>query len=74
MPESSHLKDRVTRLEESFSHQEHLIEQLNKVVIQLREDIEKLESKHEVQKRHLTQLLENVPVSENPADEKPPHY
>ncbi len=74
MSESSALSDRVTQLEECFSHQEHLVEQLNKVVIQLRLDLERVETKFDEQQRHIKWLTENQLIIDDQPDEKPPHY
>ncbi len=74
MPESNPLQDRVTQLEESFSHQEHLVEQLNQVVIQLRADLERLESENNEQRRQVKWLAENNSIIEDRTDEQPPHY
>ena len=74
MSEPTPLQDRVTRLEECFSHQEHLVEQLNKIVIQLRADIERTETENEEQRRQIKWLMENQSPGEEQNDEKPPHY
>ena len=74
MPEPTPIQERVTQLEECFSHQEHLVEQLNQVVIQLRADIERMASENEEQKRQVKWLLENHPSTEEEKNEKPPHY
>ena len=74
MSQPHDLQDRVTQLEECFAHQERLVEQLNNVVIQLRSDLARVESKHEEQQRNVKWLLENTSNVEDQADEKPPHY
>ncbi len=68
------LQDRVTQLEETLTHHEHLVEQLNQVVIQLRADLEKMQAENEEQSRHLKWLMQNNSIIEDSPDEKPPHY
>ncbi len=74
MSDVKQLQDRVTQLEECFAHQEHLVDQLNKVVIELRADIKEMESKNEEQRRHLKALLQHHSIIEEDPNEKPPHY
>ncbi|QDU97605.1 SlyX family protein [Lignipirellula cremea] len=74
MPEPNPLQDRVTKLEESTAHQEHLVEQLNQIVIQLRVDLERLESENREHRRQVKWLTENNTTSQEIVDEKPPHY
>lgn len=74
MSDSSSLQDRVTQLEECFAHHERLVEQLNNVVIQLRGELERVESRFEEQKRHVKWLMDNTSIIEDQPDEKPPHY
>lgn len=65
--------ERLTHLEEQFAHQQHTVEQLNEVVIELRGTVEKLEAA--INKNHeRIEELEEHEVTSEPADEQPPHY
>ena len=74
MSESKAFQVRITQLEETVLHQERLVEQLNEIVIQLRADLEKMETENEGQRRQVKWLTENNLIIEDRADEKPPHY
>jgi len=70
MDELRALETRLIEIESRHMHQEHLLEELNQVVVAQRETIERLE-------RALQQLradLARGAPSEGPADEPPPHY
>ena len=74
MSESKAFQVRITQLEETVLHQERLVEQLNEIVIQLRADLEKMETENEGQRRQVKWLTENNLIIEDRAEEKPPHY
>ena len=74
MSESTKTDQRVTALEELVSHQQHLLEQLNEVVIQLRLDFDLQKEKHVRLQGQLNWILENHPAGEKVEEEKPPHY
>ena len=74
MSESKAFQVRITQLEETVLHQERLVEQLNEIVIQLRADLEKMETENEEQRRQVKWLTENNSIIEDRADKKPPHY
>ena len=74
MSESKAFEVRITQLEETVLHQERLVEQLNEIVIQLRADLEKMETENEEQRRQVKWLTENNSIIEDRADKKPPHY
>ncbi len=73
MSEEQHLRDRVRQLEELLSHQQHVIQQLNEVVLQLRDDHDRLTSKLGHRLDRLEVQIEDQASSYDP-NEKPPHY
>ena len=73
MPDDRALRDRVTQLEELSSHQEHLLQQLNDVVVHLRADYDVLLARINSRIDNLEARLENLASHDDPS-EKPPHY
>ncbi|MAT15607.1 MAG: hypothetical protein CMJ46_10100 [Planctomyces sp.] len=71
-PEINGLLQRIVELETLFTHLQHDVQQLNDVIIEQRQELEKL---HEVNDR-LQQHIEDLenPEERNPSDERPPHY
>ena len=67
---------RVIQLEELFSHQQHHVQQLNDVIIQLRGELDSLQTKYTQQQSRLEAIQESQAAAEREdlADEKPPHY
>lgn len=64
------LEERLVDLESRHMHQEHLVDQLNSVLIDQREIIDRLQ-------RDLARLKDQVRAGPGDAgghDEKPPHY
>ena len=74
MSETEPLQRRIVQLEELFSHQEHLVYQLNEAVVQLRKDLANLEAKCTEQEGRLRSISENQETVRDPLEEKPPHY
>jgi len=72
MPEAS-LNDRVIQLEELVSHQDHLLQQLNRVIVQLQAEHNELRS---AMQRHVDRLESRIESQTDRMDpnEKPPHY
>lgn len=68
------LEERVTRLEEIHTHQQHLIDQLNEVVVGLRLDLTRLEKRYDEQQSRLKTLMADHSVIEDDPNERPPHY
>ena len=68
------LEKRVIQLEELYSHQQHLVQQLDEELVKLRSVIEKLEYRHVVQEDRLKWLIENRLTLDDIPNEKPPHY
>ena len=68
------LNDRVIALEELLTHQQHLIQQLNDVVIELRGQLDGLASKQNEHEQRLKTLMESYSQIEDDPNEKPPHY
>ena len=69
----SSLADRVTKLEELVSHQEHQFQQLNESVLKLVADHDRMKA---ALKQRIDQLESQLAggSSEFDPDEKPPHY
>lgn len=61
-------EERITNLEIKFLHQEDFIDQLNQIVTQQQQQIERLEK----EMLGLRSILEGV--GESPQAQKPPHY
>lgn len=59
---------RLTELEIKLTHQEHLLETLNQVVIAQQATIDSLEQRLE----NFARVVANL--DEEPANERPPHY
>lgn len=60
--------ERLTELEIRFSHQDHFLQELNQVVVEQQQKIERLE-------KELLDLKRNTnSENRNLSDEKPPHY
>lgn len=74
MPEESSLQDRVVRLEELFSHHQHTVQQLNDVILRLRDEVESLTRRVDGHESRLQLLSEKQAALEEQPDEKPPHY
>ena len=68
------LEKRVIQLEELYSHQQHLVQQLDEDLVKLRSVIEKLEYRHVVQEDRLKWLIDNRLTLDDIPNEKPPHY
>ncbi|MCA9122784.1 MAG: SlyX family protein [Planctomycetaceae bacterium] len=68
------LRLRVVQLEELFSHQEHLVHQLNEAVVDLRRELAVVDAKCREQEGRLRSLSESQEAFRDPLDEKPPHY
>jgi uncharacterized coiled-coil protein SlyX len=73
MPEPPTLADRVTRLEETIAHQDHLIAQLSELVDAMRTEHDKAVARMGRQLAQFDARLE-APPADSLADEKPPHY
>ena len=67
------LEKRVIQLEELYSHQQHLVQQLDEELVKLRAVIEKLEYRHVVQEDRLKWLIDNRLTLDDIPNEKPPH-
>lgn len=74
MSETEPLQRRIMQLEELFSHQEHLVHQLNEAVIDLRGELARVEAKCNEQEGRIRSLAEHRVTQRDPIDEKPPHY
>lgn len=74
MSETEALQRRIVRLEEIFSHQEHLVQQLNEAVVQLRQEVVRVDARCQEQERRIRSFAENQEAERDPLEEKPPHY
>jgi SlyX protein len=64
---------RITELEERLTHQQHLIDQLNEVVLGQSRQLERLGREIASYVRAVERLAENASGDDLP-HEKPPHY
>jgi SlyX protein len=71
--DSSDILKKLIDLESLFAHLQHEFEQLNSVVIEQNQRIDKLESAQQKLEQQV-QTLEEDPQNRNPEDERPPHY
>ena len=67
------LEERLVALEEKYTHQDHLVDQLNKIVAKQEVMIEGLAYEIEELKRNLQSATQGGHVT-NLKDEVPPHY
>lgn len=76
-PESSdliNLQRRIVCLEELFAHEEHKVHQLNQVILEQRDELDRLHKKLAVLEHRFQWLAENSSANDNLPHEKPPHY
>jgi uncharacterized coiled-coil protein SlyX len=74
MPQQQSPQERVERLEELFSHHQHLVQQLNEVIVQLRAEVENLKARAARYEGRLQQVADKQASLDDQPDEKPPHY
>ena len=66
-------EQRITELETKVAYQEHTIQELNDVIYEQQQQIDKIE----IMCRHLMDRIQSLSESgagDQPANEKPPHY
>ena len=71
---TENVSDRVVALEELLSHQQHIIQQLNDVVVELRGQLDNLAARQQIHEQRLKTLMESYSNIEDDPHEKPPHY
>jgi uncharacterized coiled-coil protein SlyX len=71
--DSPDILQKLVDLESLIAHLQHEFEQLNSVVIEQNQRIDKLQSAQE-KLEHQLQTLEEDAENWNPEDERPPHY
>ncbi|MEM7647219.1 MAG: SlyX family protein [Pseudomonadota bacterium] len=64
------MEERLTELETKISFQDQIIEDLNKVVIELRAEVERLTKQCE----KISKILEEDNIKDASLEEPPPHY
>lgn len=67
------LSERLMRLEELFSHHQHLLQQLNEELIKLRIDYDSHKSRFQDRIHDLESRIDESGPQPDP-NEKPPHY
>ena len=67
------LEKRLIQLEELLSHHEHNYQQLNEVVLGMREEVDALRASFTERLKRLESLVDD-PASFQRPDERPPHY
>lgn len=70
---SEKLHDRILRLEELVSHQQHLLEQLNEVATSLQTQLFRQQQEHKAELEKLRSQMSDSADGDLP-HEKPPHY
>jgi len=74
MTDTSSLEHRLIQLEELVTHQQHVLQQLDEVIVQLRSDADQLTKTILSQQDRIQWLAENATADQTPPDERPPHY
>ena len=76
MSEIDSLLKRVVQLEELISHHEHHVQQLNDVIVEVRDELDALQIKCANQQLRLDTLSDSQArrEGEDLADQRPPHY
>ena len=72
-PEREQLVQRITKLEEVLSHQEHTIQQFHQVLLQLGSELESIGTRYETKFNKLQEEIDRLAEPGDP-NEKPPHY
>ena len=67
------MEDRIINLETKLAYQEHTIEELNSVVIEQQNEIDRLKNAVEYLLDKVSQMADTH-MEKAPANEKPPHY
>lgn len=70
---TTQLNDRIMRLEELVSHQQHLLEQLNEVTTSLQTQLYRQQQEHKAELDRLRSQITSDSQGNLP-HEKPPHY
>jgi len=71
--DSPEISQKLIDLESLIAHLQHEFEQLNSVVIEQNQRIDRLQSAQQ-KLEHQLQTLEEDPEQRDPDDERPPHY
>ena len=66
------LHERMTRVEEQLMHQQHFVQQLNEVIIELRTELDAATKKLQKSDEQIEWLLQKQ--EDGLPNEKPPHY
>lgn len=73
--DTTNLSRRLLQLEETICHDQRLIEELNQIVIGLRQEMERIQLRLLAAEQNWGMLDQRVRShEENLPDEKPPHY
>lgn len=77
MEDQKYIRDltaRVTELETLFTHVQRLVNELNEVLIQQTQRLDRLESRQQQIARQVETHDDKLSESRDALDEKPPHY
>lgn len=66
------MEDRVIDLETRLAFQEHTLQQLNDVIVEMRDQLDRLGHRLRSAEARLAEVDPNIP--NEPQDETPPHY
>lgn len=72
MNDTDSLLGRVTLLEELYSHQQRIVQELNEVLVRMQADIDRLTSENNRLREQLRNVVETA--GDDLPHEKPPHY
>ena len=67
-------EERLVEIETKIAFQEQTIEDLNDVIYEQQQEIERLASVCDILVKQVKELSEFIPENDAPANEKPPHY
>ena len=73
MSDTFEMRERIIRLEQLFTHQDHLLAQLHEELLQLRSEYDRFTAQFEARIGRLESLAQHGLPDFDP-DEKPPHY
>lgn len=71
-PEESTMEDRVIDLETRLAFQEYTLQQLNDIIVGMRDQLDRLERRLQFAEERLVEADPNI--LNEPQDETPPHY
>lgn len=74
MSESESTHSRLNKLEEVFTHHQVMLDDLNEVIIELRSQLDRLQTQRQAMEATVQWLVQHQQASPDLPHEKPPHY